>query len=152
MLVAGLAREDQTVSLNLLPDTFIPPADTSGRWATDFDVWRYTVRIRLKPSYVGGCIRRNQQNLVIQVQDRWNNYNNLCDIHILVWWDRGPQAGIYNSLGNHQFCTQTSGTFTAIRNAIHDALETSLLAGAAGWILWTVADTGAVAGVAVFAI
>lgn len=81
---------------------------------------RYYYKIYWDKHYVGGCIKQNTNHLNLLIRDLPTN-KLLFDSHLCVWWNNGPQFGIYNS--KNGACSQTPGKFSAIKKKVTDYLH-----------------------------
>lgn len=88
-----------------------PPTNKLVVWAG-----KYRAEIRKEGGYVGGCIERNQTHINLHLRDSKAN-KDIVNIHLVSWWENGPQFGIYNT-GTRKFCVQTRGKFTALKDSI----------------------------------
>jgi hypothetical protein len=111
-------------------------------------VWKYWADIRWEYGYVPGCVHAFAWHLNLHLRDTWAN-RELVNIHLAVWWQNGPQFGIYNS-GASQFCAQSRGTFTNIKNAIYGYFRYSV--GLPSWVASSLAYSAAVVVVTAFAL
>lgn len=84
-----------------------------------FSLWRYQLRVNWHKGWVRGCINKYGWHLNFHIKD-WKTNHDYFDTHVIVWWQNGPQFGLYESESKN--CVQTRGTFTAIKNAFQDAI------------------------------
>jgi hypothetical protein len=100
--------------------------------------------VRWEHGYVGGCVRRTGWHLNFHLKNRCNE-RELFNLHVIGWWDNGPQFGAYNSANN--WCAQSRGTWTSIRDKFVLALGAIGIGGLAATVIANI-STGVV--VAVF--
>lgn len=74
-----------------------------------------------------GCINRDVWHAGFLIKNNAAKWV-ICDIHVAAWWQNGPQIGVYVTRGedwhtSQLYCTTTRGSFTAVRDAICEALK-----------------------------
>lgn len=90
-------------------------------------VGRYYIGVYWDSGWLGGCVQRNVGHLNFLIKDAYTNYV-ICDVHITIWRENGPQAGIYITRGpDHNtsafYCATTRGTYTRIKSAVRSGLS-----------------------------
>jgi len=106
----------------------------------------YRLMLRWEPGYTGSCIRRNGWHLNFHLRNGCGNYD-VFNVHVVPWWENGPQIGIYNSANG--WCAQSRGTWTDMRD---NFLRMALAAGLGYGVAVTVANTMATLSVAALAL
>jgi hypothetical protein len=110
-----------------------------------FQVGCYYVRLSWEIHYVGSCIGRNNWHLGFMVKNVCANPERMIlNAHACVWWQNGPQFGLYNSANG--WCAQSRGTWTEIRDRVYAGLAA---VGVGGFVGYVIADVST--GIVVFA-
>jgi hypothetical protein len=92
------------------------------------------IDVRWEKHYVGGCINRNAWHINFHIRDKCTkNSPDLFNMHVVVWWENGPQMGLYNSANG--WCAQSRGTFTEIRQLFINAFATVGVTGTTAYVL-----------------
>jgi hypothetical protein len=132
---------NQVISIDILEsDPGILPKDNG------VYIGNYRLEVRREKGYVAGCIKRNGWHLNFDITNFRNN-KQLFNLHVMAWWENGPQVGIYNSA--NKWCAQSRGTFTDLKNLFFKAF---VAAGVTGAVAITLANIAASISVVSFAL
>lgn len=123
----------------------VKEADTSAS-DTRYMAGKYYYDFRWEKHMIYGCINRDVWHLNLHLKDTTPPEREIVNFHLCVWWDNGPQFGIYNSANGA--CAKTPGKFSAIRYKIQDFL--SRMTSLPSWAYVPVAYTAAVVMVIIF--
>lgn len=134
----GIKESGQVIQL-VLDDGSNGKTTTRG-----FNISHYYVELHWENHYVPGCIHTKAPHLNLIVRDKNLSGKSglIVDYHLCVWWDNGPQFGIYNSGTVGKVCKETRGRFTAIKDAIYDVL--SRMTPMPSWACASLASTTAI--------
>jgi len=104
-------------------DATSPAKEGETNTEAQFRTSNYFCKIYWNKHYVGSCIKRDTWHLNLLISDTRTG-REVFNSHLCGWWQNGPQFGIYNSANG--FCKTTRGGFTAIKNAIQEAIQRSV--------------------------
>lgn len=123
---------------------------TQDQLQTDWEVKKslgcYFIRISWEKHLVKGCINKDVWHLGLILKNTCSN-RDILNAHACVWWQNGPQFGLYDSFSG--WCATTVGTFTAIRDKLKVVLA---VVGITGFTAYVISTFGASVIVAAFAI
>lgn len=135
------ATDHSTISIG------VQEADSDAS-SSRYRMGKYYYDFRWEKHMIYGCINRDVWHISLHLKDTTPPEREIVNLHLVVWWDNGPQFGIYNSANGA--CAKTEGKFTAIRNKINDFL--SRMTPMPSWACYSIAYTAAVVVVVIFAL
>lgn len=136
LMTEALSSGDLTLSVLEEANNTGGVAGAAPLWSVAATVGCYRMMVRWEYGYTGSCVRRNGNHLNFQIRN-WCSNQDVCNLHVVGWWENGPQAGIYNSANG--WCAQSRGTFTEIRDAIFRAMVAVGIGAGVAWALSYVA-------------
>ncbi len=110
-------------SIFFVVDTISDAPEGEANTEAQFRAGNYFCKMHWDKHYVGSCIRRDTWHLNLLISDTRTG-REVFNSHLCGWWQNGPQFGIYNSANG--FCKTTRGGFTAVKNAIQEAIQRSV--------------------------
>lgn len=121
MIKALPKDETKGMEIKVIPpsiDPKNPTTDPSRLWIPI--PWTcYGIVLNWEKDYLGGCIKRDVWHLGFQVQNRCQG-RMIFNSHAAAWWENGPQFGLYVTPSG--WCRTTRGGYTAVRDALKDAM------------------------------
>lgn len=147
-LVKALPKDNKSaITIKVIAPPLVAGQEKT-RWEYINQIGCYWFRISWENGRIRGCINKDAWHLGFLVRNNCNKPSTMVlDGHAIVWWENGPQFGLYDSKSG--WCKTTRGNFTAIRNTFYSAL---LAVGVVWWLAYPVADISAGVTVAAFGI